>query len=77
MKLQALEERVLKAALNMVAPDAELLDGRGTILLSSEEGETAANSPRTLAELGVKDGARLRCDDFLQNYELIVNVVNW
>ncbi|XP_043195202.1 SUMO-activating enzyme subunit 2-like isoform X1 [Amphibalanus amphitrite] len=76
MKLQAVEERVLKAALNMVAPDAELLDGRGTILISSEEGETAANAPRTLAELGVRDGARLRCDDFLQNYELIVNIVN-
>ncbi|XP_037085820.1 LOW QUALITY PROTEIN: SUMO-activating enzyme subunit 2-like [Pollicipes pollicipes] len=76
MTARALEERVLKAALSMVAPDAELLDGRGTILLSSEAGETDATAGRTLAELGVADGARLRCDDFLQNYELIVNVVH-
>lgn len=31
---------VLKQCLNMVAPDVEVDDGRGIILISSEEGDT-------------------------------------
>ena len=44
MTVRTLEERVIKAALNMVAPDVEISDGRGTILISSEEGETTRPS---------------------------------
>jgi ubiquitin-like 1-activating enzyme E1 B len=40
MTVRALCERVLKKELNMVAPDVEIDDGLGTILISSEEGET-------------------------------------
>lgn len=40
MTVRALGERVLKKELNMVAPDVEIDDGQGTILISSEEGET-------------------------------------
>ena len=36
MTVRSFEERILKGALNMVAPDAEI-DGKGVILLSSEE----------------------------------------
>ena len=32
--------QVLKSSLGMVAPDVEIADGKGTILISSEEGET-------------------------------------
>ena len=36
MTVRSFEERILKGALNMVAPDAEI-DGKGVIILSSEE----------------------------------------
>ncbi len=58
----------------MAAPDVEIDDGKGTILISSEEGETEDNLPRRLAEFGVGDGCRLKCDDFLQNYQLVVAI---
>ena len=32
--------QVLKKAMGMVAPDVEIDDGKGTIMISSEEGET-------------------------------------
>ena len=68
----------------------------GTILISSEEGETdgkpvavsvpapvthralfsADNLPRTLSEFGVGSGSRLRTDDFLQNYQLVLNITH-
>ena len=32
--------QILKQALGMVAPDVEIDDGKGTIMISSEEGET-------------------------------------
>jgi len=63
--------RILKGALNMVAPDAEI-DGKGVILLSSEEGETEENMDKPLSAFGLGDGGVLSCDDFLQNYTLRV-----
>jgi ubiquitin-like 1-activating enzyme E1 B len=73
--LKMLEEKVLKTQLNMVAPDVEIDDGKGTIIISSEEGETTDNNNKTLEEMNLRHGTRLRCDDFLQNYQLIVNVL--
>jgi ubiquitin-like 1-activating enzyme E1 B len=35
-----LETKLLKERLGMVGPDVEILDGKGTIIVSSEEGET-------------------------------------
>jgi hypothetical protein len=35
-----LGEKILKSELCMIAPDVEIDDGQGTILISSEEGET-------------------------------------
>lgn len=40
MTVKALNEKVLKKELCVVAPDVEIVDGTGTILISSEEGET-------------------------------------
>jgi len=67
--IKVLEERVLKASLNMVAPDVEI-EGRGVILISSEEGETECNNDKVLKDFGLADGSILACDDFLQNYNL-------
>merc|ERR1719268_221505 len=64
--LKNFEDRILKGALNMVAPDAEV-EGKGVVLISSEEGETECNNDKCLQEFGLMDGAVLSCDDFLQN----------
>jgi hypothetical protein len=47
MTVKDLEDEVLKKTLNMVAPDV-ILDGKGTVIISSEEGETAENNPKKL-----------------------------
>jgi len=69
--IKMFEERILKGALNMVAPDAEI-EGKGVILISSEEGETECNNDKVLKDFGLVDGNVLACDDFLQNYNLKV-----
>merc|ERR1719237_412580 len=67
MTVKALEEKILKGELNMVAPDVEI-DGRGVILISSEEGETEELAEKSLSEFDIKDGAVLTCDDYNQKY---------
>jgi ubiquitin-like 1-activating enzyme E1 B len=69
--IKMFEDRILKGALNMVAPDAEI-EGKGVILISSEEGETECNNEKFLKDFGLVDGNVLACDDFLQNYNLKV-----
>ncbi|XP_057651651.1 SUMO-activating enzyme subunit 2 [Diorhabda carinulata] len=73
MTVKEFEMELLKKSLNMVAPDA-VLDGKGTVVISSEEGETEVNNDKKLKEIGIVDGSILKCDDFLQNYELTVAV---
>ncbi|XP_018571091.1 SUMO-activating enzyme subunit 2 [Anoplophora glabripennis] len=73
MTVKEFENELLKKHLNMVAPDA-VLDGKGVVVISSEEGETQANDEKKLTELGIVDGSILKCDDFLQNYELTVAI---
>eukprot|EP00112_Aurelia_sp_Birch-Aquarium-sp1_P014752 Seg32.4 transcript_id=Seg32.4/GoldUCD/mRNA.D3Y31 product="SUMO-activating enzyme subunit 2" protein_id=Seg32.4/GoldUCD/D3Y31 len=68
------EDKVLKERFGMVAPDVEIDDGKGTILISSEEGETEVNNEKTLSVFKITNGTRLKADDFLQNYELVVTV---
>jgi len=67
--VKSFEERILKGALNMVAPDAEI-EGKGMILISSEEGESECNNDKNMKEFGLADGSVLSLDDFLQNYTL-------
>ncbi|XP_072763055.1 SUMO-activating enzyme subunit 2 [Anoplolepis gracilipes] len=74
MTIKELEELVLKNRLNMIAPDV-MIDGTGAVVISSEEGETEGNNDKKLEELGIKDGAILKVDDFQQNYSLTVFVV--
>ncbi|KAG8562432.1 hypothetical protein GDO81_015675 [Engystomops pustulosus] len=59
----------------MVAPDVQIEDGKGTILISSEAGETEANNNRKLSDFGIRNGTRLQADDFLQDYTLLINVL--
>lgn len=73
--VQSLEEKLLKQEFGVIAPDVEIEDGKGTILISSEEGETEQNNSKTLKDFGLCNGSRLKVDDFNQNYELVVNIV--
>lgn len=70
------EDRVLKAHLGMVAPDVEVDDGKGTIIISSEEGETEQNNDKMLSSFGIISHSRLKCDDYLQEYQIVVNILH-
>ena len=74
--VKTFEDKVLKAGLGMVAPDVEIDDGKGTIIISSEEGETEENATKLLSDFNITTGTRLKCDDFLQVYDLVVNIVH-
>jgi len=67
---KVLEDRLFKEKLGMISPDVEIDDGKGSIIISSEEGETEQNWHKTLKEFNITSGMRLKADDFLQNYEL-------
>lgn len=73
MTVKEFESEILKNSLHMIAPDA-MLQGQSLVVISSEEGETEQNNDKKLKELGIVDGSILKVDDFLQNYELTVNV---
>ncbi|XP_011524606.2 SUMO-activating enzyme subunit 2 isoform X5 [Homo sapiens] len=67
---------IVKEKFAMVAPDVQIEDGKGTILISSEEGETEANNHKKLSEFGIRNGSRLQADDFLQDYTLLINILH-
>ncbi|KAK2841868.1 hypothetical protein Q5P01_012068 [Channa striata] len=71
-----LQDKILKERFVMVAPDVQIEDGKGTILISSEEGETEANNSKLLADFGIRNGSRLQADDFLQDYTLLINILH-
>lgn len=66
---------VLVKALNMIEPDV-ITEGKGLVLISSEEGETDCNNDKKLSELDVVDGCILKVDDFVQQYELTVIIAH-
>ncbi|KAM3869892.1 SUMO-activating enzyme subunit 2 isoform 2-T2 [Diretmus argenteus] len=72
----SLQDRILKEKFGMVAPDVQIEDGKGTILISSEEGETEGNNSKFLSDFGIRNGSRLQADDFLQDYTLLINVLH-
>ncbi|XP_076878393.1 SUMO-activating enzyme subunit 2 isoform X2 [Brachyhypopomus gauderio] len=74
--VQTLQDKILKEKFGMVAPDVQIEDGKGTILISSEEGETEANNGKFLSDFGIRNGSRLQADDFLQDYTLLVNLLH-
>ena len=76
--LRTLEDRILKGALAMVAPDAEI-EGKGVVLISSEDdGEDDDTlKDKLLKDFGLSDGSILSCDDFLQDYNVKVFLYQW
>ena len=76
MTLKFLEEKLLKDQFGVIAPDVEIDDGKGTILISSEDGETDHNNSKVLSDFGITNGSRLKIDDFHQNYELVLSIVH-
>ncbi|KAM4614480.1 LOW QUALITY PROTEIN: SUMO-activating enzyme subunit 2-like [Discoglossus pictus] len=72
----ALQDKILKEKFAMVAPDVQIEDGKGTILISSEEGETDANNNKMISDFGIRNGSRLQADDFLQDYTLLINIIH-
>lgn len=73
--VQELRDTIMIQALNMINPDV-MIDGKGVIVISSEEDETECNLTKKLKELNIVDGTILKADDFLQNYELTVTIVH-
>lgn len=69
-------DTIMISALNMINPDVMMEDGKGTIVISSEEGETDCNMEKKLSELNIVDGSILKADDFLQNYELTITILH-
>lgn len=61
--------------LHVQEPDI-YIDGAGIIILSSEPGETDGNLGKTLKALDLADGSLLLVEDFSQNYELRVRIIN-
>ena len=70
--VRQLEENIFKEKFGMLAPDVEIDDGKGSILISSEE-DTNDNWDKVLSHF-ISNGSRLKGDDFLQDYELVVTV---
>lgn len=73
--VKALRDDILIKALHMVTPDV-IVDGKGTILISSDEDETECNNDKFLKDLQIVDGCILKVDDFFQNYELTIIIVH-
>ncbi|KAH8338265.1 hypothetical protein KR074_011966 [Drosophila pseudoananassae] len=69
--IKQLRDDVLVKTLNMLNPDVTV-ESTGSILISSEEGETECNEGKLLSEMNIVDGVILKCDDFFQNYELSI-----
>lgn len=72
--IKTLEDKIIKGHLGMVEPDVEIDDGKGTIIITSEEGETEENNDKMLSDFSIVNGSRLKCDDFLQNYNLVITI---
>lgn len=76
MTVQAFEEKILRGALNMISPDVMVDDGKGTVLISSDEDETKDNLIKSLSDFNICDGTRLRCEDFHQEYNLNITIAH-
>ncbi|XP_053673165.1 SUMO-activating enzyme subunit 2 [Anopheles nili] len=75
LTVREFRDEILIKALNMISPDV-ILDGTGTIVISSEEGETDCNNEKKLDEMKIVNGCILKADDFLQNYELSITILH-
>uniref|UniRef100_A0A914XWW2 SUMO-activating enzyme subunit n=1 Tax=Panagrolaimus superbus TaxID=310955 RepID=A0A914XWW2_9BILA len=70
MKVSTFEEQVLKKGLSVVEPD--IIDlGTSNVIISSD-GDT--DGTKTLYAVGVRNGTRLDCDDFKQDFSVKIQV---
>lgn len=67
-------KEVLLEKLTMETPEV-ILDGKGLIVVSSEEDEATLNDDKILEELGIVDGCVLKVDDFDQNFEIRIIII--
>lgn len=70
MKLSTFEEQVLKKGLSLVEPDVMDVGSNNIIIASDGEVDTS----KTLKSVGVKNGSRLACDDFKQDFNVTIQV---
>ncbi|XP_014215727.1 SUMO-activating enzyme subunit 2 [Copidosoma floridanum] len=75
MTVKQFNDIVLKQGLNVVAPDV-MIDGKGVVVISSDDDEMSDNDDKVLKEVGIHNGCILSVDDFLQNYSLKVTIVH-
>ncbi|XP_075160040.1 ubiquitin-like activating enzyme 2 [Haematobia irritans] len=75
MHIKDFRDDVLIKTLNMINPDV-IVDAKGVVVISSEEGETECNEGKLMSEMDIVDGVLLKCDDFFQNYELSIIIVH-
>lgn len=73
--IKELKEKVLLAKLTMETPEV-ILDGKGLIIVSSEEDEATLNDDKKLEEMGIVDGCVLKVDDFDQNFEVRIVIIH-
>lgn len=52
MTVQSFEEKVLRGALSMISPDV-IIEGKGTVLISSDAEETKDNLPKFLSVIDI------------------------
>uniref|UniRef100_A0A2K6G9E1 SUMO-activating enzyme subunit 2 n=1 Tax=Propithecus coquereli TaxID=379532 RepID=A0A2K6G9E1_PROCO len=76
MTVLILQDKIVREKFAIIAPDVQMLDGKGTILISLGERETDANNHRQMSECGIRKGSWLQADDFLQNYTLLINILH-
>lgn len=73
--VKELRDDILIKEMNMIDPDV-MIDGKGIIVISSEEGETECNEEKLLKEMNIVDGCILKAEDFFQNYELTITIIH-
>jgi ubiquitin-like 1-activating enzyme E1 B len=73
--VKELRDDILIKEMNMVNPDV-MLDGKGVIVISSDEDETECNESKLLKDMQIVDGCILKVDDFFQNYELTITIIH-
>uniref|UniRef100_A0A1B0A2N4 Ubiquitin/SUMO-activating enzyme ubiquitin-like domain-containing protein n=1 Tax=Glossina pallidipes TaxID=7398 RepID=A0A1B0A2N4_GLOPL len=53
-----------------------IIDIKGVVVISPEDGETECNEERFMNEMDIGDGIILKCHNFFQNYELNIIIVH-
>uniref|UniRef100_A0A6B2ELP5 SUMO-activating enzyme subunit n=1 Tax=Phlebotomus kandelakii TaxID=1109342 RepID=A0A6B2ELP5_9DIPT len=75
MRVGDFRKAVLIEKLGTKTPDV-VLDGKGSIVISSEEGEEDLNDDKLLQDMGIVDGCILKVDDFHDDSQITLVVVN-